>query len=67
MSPATEQRFLTSGEAARALDLPEWRVRQLMARPGLPFVVRLGTMRGVAPADLGRLREALEARGQKAG
>ncbi|HVS36537.1 MAG TPA: hypothetical protein VMS17_13315 [Gemmataceae bacterium] len=60
---AAPTRLLTTGEIARALALPEWRVRRFVAACGLAIVARLGTLHGVAEADLPALREAMAAAG----
>ncbi len=65
MTTATQSRLLTTGEIARALGLPEWRVRRFVAHCGLPVVRRLGTLHGVASDDLPALEQAMAAAGLK--
>jgi hypothetical protein len=56
-------RFLTVAEAARELGVLEYHARRALASdPDIP-VIRLGRTRGLADAQLPRLRAALAAAG----
>lgn len=57
------QRFLTSGEAARRLGVPEWTVGRMFSRGLVPEPPRLARARVISEESLPELRDALERAG----